>query len=370
LKKAIILAAFMVLVLSAVPMAVHADGEDQFMVDKALHWIDCPTAGQYTIQLIITNKAGYDKVFGVSSDWWNYTTVDPGEEWIDPSWVTQIVPEEQILPNNGMMIVNVTYSIPESAMNKRFKTWLRVYDSPTSLDKAITVIIRTGDKIPKMAYSVTPGSYRLRVFGTGAEVILDDANDKNAPPIMVRSECNVESGFFASAETPGNDIVISADSAIPHSEDEVGLSFAALSTEEARLWFTSDFTIDNPLVIPPFSKGYITWKLAVPDEVPNGHYAMGIRVEPAEMGAGVGINYVIWLLVEIDRSGSSIAGTWLGSIGNWIRHDWPFIVGIGLLIALGIVAAKKLQKPRKRRRTPGYRRPVESSYYHDNNREL
>ena len=315
------------------PVVVSADAEDPFLVDRSLRFIDCPVAGTYSLEIIIHNKSGQEKIFGVSGDWWQYTYPGEGSEWIDPSWITSIIPESQILPVNGKMIVNVSYTIPESAMNKQFKTWLRVYDEPNSLDKPITIMIRTGDQIPTYRFASSPAFYRLRVYGRGASIVVDDAQDKGAPPISVRSECAAPMGVCVSAETPGKDIVISADSEITHSDDEIGLVFQGLSTEVARLWFTSGYTFDNPLVVPGFGIGFLTWRLEIPDDVPNGHYAMGLRVEGAEAGGGVvvGINHVIWLLVEVDRDTAPVLSSgWITGAIGWLGNNWMVVTAVAV----------------------------------------
>jgi hypothetical protein len=65
----------------------------------------------------------------------------------------------------------------------------------------------------------------------------------------------------------------------------------------------TSYTKDSPLSVSGYNTSYISWVLSMPDSVPNGHYVLGVRIQPANNSNGMIVkNYVIWMLLDVQRS--------------------------------------------------------------------
>jgi hypothetical protein len=249
------------------------------------------------------------------------------------------------------MVSNVEFTLPDNQPDAKWITWIKVSDG-VILDKPVVVVLRKGAAIPVYDYSLSPGDYFINVTGYGASAILDEVTD-NAPPLSIRNKSNTSGIFIAEAmdcpqqkDSPEGISIISGDTTIQHTTDEIGLHLTNLTADEVSKWLTLSASVDSPIEIQPRSYGRVTWSLVVPDTLANGDYLALVRVRPAiEQGEGVGIttNVATWFRFHVDRhhSGYSL---------------WPIIGligGIGALV-LGYLGFR-LTRTIKRNRN-GHRR--------------
>jgi hypothetical protein len=335
MRKFILLAILVVALSLVVPLSAGAVS-DPVSVNSSLLYMDFPVGGTAVLSVTITNTSGSDLPINISN-WYDYTSPSEGYEWIDPSWVTAIAPVSQLLIAGGQMVANVQYTVPDSAADIRYQTWIRV--DAGGWQKPVVVIIRKGSAIPTYDYSVGPSYYKLLVSGFPASIVVDDEENKEAPPVSVTSRCSATTFFYATAEDPQQEIAISADSPIAHTEDEIGTVYKPVTNKTAEEWFSTAYVLDNPLRVGPYATGYVTWSLSIPDSVKNGYYALATRILPAESSGGMTTNYLIWMLVKVQREQAQP-----------LHFQYTYIVlgsCLGLLaVAGGLIYWLKLRKPR------------------------
>lgn len=316
----------MAILLASFVLSVNGAG-DEFSVSSSKFYVDIVSGGgSRAFELYVTNKGSSVKTITVSV-WDKYAYPEEGSQWADPTWISDINPSFIELQPGQSLLSNVVVTIPEELADGKYVTWLKVRDDPNTLDKPITIIIRKGSAVPVYKYGISPSSYRLLVTGKPATALVDDPNDKSIPPLTVLSESGTETTYVAVAESTGRDITISKDSGIPHTEDEVGKTFKSLSNAQSSSWFKAYALVGSwnsdeiwvgekakgtmmtsPLRVSPYGTGYIGWEITVPDDIPDGRYCMAVRLRPAEKLEGasyVGIEYLSYLLITVDRSGSS-----------------------------------------------------------------
>ncbi len=302
MKKLLPLVVMMFLAIWAFPIIPVSAIEDPIGVNSSLFHVDTEQGGELVVNIAIENKLGSQIEVTVSS-WYNYTYPDEGESWIEPSWVTNIIPSTQILPIGGQMITNVQFTIPADANETQYKTWIKI--AVGGWEKPITVVIRKGRAIQVIDFSVSPSYYRMSVVGFPAHIDVVDASDNQSPPIGVKSKCGMMIGAYATAESPDKSIEITESSSIKHTPEEVGIIFNPVPTEDAQQWFSTPYNQNSPLSIKGYSTGYITWSLSVPDNVSDGYYAIAVRVQPTQSSGSIVKNYVIWMLLDVDRTDAS-----------------------------------------------------------------
>jgi len=331
MRKVLIALILVTICLSTLPITVSAGEADPLLVES-LFYADFPVAGSSLLEMYVNNVSGVEKTVSISI-WDQYTYPDPDTQWIDPDWITSIVPESQVLAPGMKMLINVEITVPEEVMNKTFITWLRVSDGVW--EKPVTVIIRTGDQIPTYAFSLESGSYyRLHVTGYGASASADTTEGKPSP-IAIRSKCSATTSFMAEVEVPANTITLGSEgSSIPYDPgdnttnpprpSEKGITFQPVSLEDAREWVTVTNTLENPLEMGGFTTGFLPWKITIPDSLADGYYEIWLRVKPASAPAQqtIGIEYCSRLLIRVDREGVA------SSYGWWW---YPLAIGGGLV---------------------------------------
>ena len=348
----------LILALLVLPTGSAKGAEDQFTVNYSAWYLDYPSEGSQSVTLIITNITGKTLDMVVSSWWDFYIYSDKSYSWIDPSWCTRINPTSQTLLPGESMISNVEFTLPAGLPDAKWITWIKVTDG--TLEKPVVVALRKGTAIPKYDYSTSPGDYLLDITGYGASVIVDDPTDSKAPPIIVKNKTNTTCLFMAELvecpqqkDSPEGITIISANSGLQHTPDEVGLKLTNISYEEAKDWITFSATEAKPLEIEPRLTRMINWSMNVPDSLPDGNYIMLVVIKPAaDLGVetgqtGISTNNGVFLRLRVDRKAED-KGFGLGY--------WP-LVGIGgllVVVGLGYVIVSKV-KGKSDTKLPEYR---------------
>jgi len=313
-----------ILVVCLFPVGVLADIEDPIGVNTDAFYINTENGGEAVITLSITNKL--EKGINIEvSDWHDYTSTGEKETSVNPEWITSISPDSQLVPQNGAMTTNIVFNIPEEAEEVRYKTWLKikVLDYPQEggyWEKPITVIIRKGQAIDEVDFSVTPAYYRMSVNEYNAHITVDTSGSNeftSYTPIKVRNKCGIDVSAYATAEDKGSPLVISETSAIDHTASEIGLAYENISTLTAQEWFSTPYTKDNPLVVNPQRTESLEWSINIPDDLENGHYVFGVRIASTNNADNmVNINYVIWMLLDVERGSQQLSTFWWVVIGT------------------------------------------------------
>jgi hypothetical protein len=303
-KLSLLLVAILVAILIVPVLSVSAI-DDPVGVNSSLFYIDTKEGGEAVINLTIENKTSGEIEVKISS-WWNYTHPDADEEWIDPLWVTAIIPQVQVLPVKGQMISNIQFTVPADAAEVRYKTWIRV--AVNGWEKPITVVIRKGKAIAVIDFAVSPFFHRMSVTGYPGYIDMTTIEAGDLQPIIwVRNKSSISLAAYATAESPDKDIEITQDSSITHTAEEVGTIYKVVPTAQSQEWFQTQYTLESPLPVKGYDTGLLYWSLSVPDEVVDGHYAMGVRVQLTESSSMLVKDYVVWLLLDVERE--QVGGT-------------------------------------------------------------
>ena len=295
---------------------------DPLMVNSSQLWLDFPNPGTTILQLYITNSSHIDKQATVSL-WIHYIDPDSNSQWIpDPSWISAISPDTQLLTPGTTLLSNITVTVPENTPDGQYITWLRVNDG-TDWNKPIVLIIRVGTSVPTYSYALSNGSYyRLTVTGYNASAITDSSGTSGIfSPIAIRSKCNATMSFAASVELPGNLVTLgSPNSSIPYSTEEAGITFTPISLSDSQSWLTLPST---PIEVGPFALGFIPWSISIPPTLSNGYYETWIRISPSEdIPQMIGIEYCSRILIKVSRTPSK--DTAISLLSDLFRHLTQF----------------------------------------------
>lgn len=323
MKKLTIIVLILVLSICLVPSSSLAEG-DPVGVSSSIFYLDTENGGEVLINLAIENKLN-ESIEVEVSDWHDYTYPDSTQQWINPKWLVSVEPNTFDLPVGGQGIANILFDIPEDADEVKYITWIKV--TVGGWQKPVTVIIRKGEASEAIDFSVSPSYFKILVQrGTGTTQYI------NWSPIVVKNKCKNEILTYASAEDRTEPLEITAGSSIQHTNAEIGTVYENIRNSEAQEWFGTSYTRENPLPIEGYVKGNLSWSLDVPEDVKDGKYVFGVRVEAIQFEgstSNININYVIWMLVDVNRveNGNNNSDNsfmwWLVYIGGGI---------IGLLI--------------------------------------
>jgi len=315
-KVMIITLAILFITIELIPLKVSADISDPIGTSQNIFYIDTKTGGESVITLTIDNLLDQSVPIEVVN-WYDYTNMGEGETSINPEWVTDIDPDYQTVPNDGAMTSNITINIPDDAEEVKYKSWIKVkvYDYPDIggyWEKPITVIIRKGKAIQEVEFGVTPSYYRMLANTSSAYISVDSTDDI---PLTINNKSGIGVNYCATAEARSSDIIVDANSSIKVSDTDINtyatidkntgdwtIAYKAIKDDEAKSWFSTAYTWDNPLYVEARTKGNLVWSLKIPDSLDNGHYVFGVRVAPLESsGNNVVTNYVVWILLDVDR---------------------------------------------------------------------
>jgi hypothetical protein len=364
------IAILLVLLACLIPFSVRAEN-DPFNVNASLFYADFPSSGGTGyVDIYVQNTQPFDQTITVSP-WIEYTY--PDEEatggWIQPEWMPSVTPSELTLAPNQSALFSVAFSIPATAPELVYKTWVKV--SNGEVNKPITVWVRKGEAVPSYSFSLLAGSgaYICKVSGYGASAIVDEAGGV-VHPIGIRSKCKVATKFQAILQYPAwmdkatkeevNDDAITQervddpDSAIFYGkQEEVGNVYKALPIDAG--WITlgterNRCDATDPLIIKGYETGYIPWSLTIPDSAKDGCYWAWVHVLPAEpvtqFGTGVGIDYISKIYIEIDRSNAPLWKSYIWIIG---------MLGVCVVGGIGWWGIGKIRKRGSPQYRPAYR---------------
>jgi hypothetical protein len=325
-------------------MTIQA-ASDPVNVSSANVWMDVRYSSPCTTELYVQSTSIEPVEVSVSS-WWNYILPEEESKWINPAWLTRISPDTQMLKPGEKMLVNIEVTLPDSAPEVKYQTWIKV--AVGSWEKPITINVRKGAAIPTYKYGVSPGYFALLATGPGAK---QTVNTSDTQAIVVSSQCSADTIFMMSPESGCEDFTVSSDQVngkdnkgnytskmFGGKQQYLGTKWKGLSEDEIAKWFQSTATEETPLRILPYSNGRIGWTLSVPDNTVDGNYWFWVRLEPAEPNpAMIGTEYLVKFFVTVERNKEPSTAP---------STMWYFIIGGGVASVIGMIllSARKSNK--------------------------
>lgn len=328
-KKIAILIVVILIGVGLTPFAISSNAcfadEDSVGTNASTFYLNTENGGELLINLVIENRLNRPIDVDIAN-WHNYAHPDETQTWIEPEWLKSITPESITLPIGGQTIANIVYDIPEEAPEVKYITWIKI--DTQDWEKPITVIIRKGEAAKDIEFAVSPSYFKVSVK-TGATKTYTNWQD-----ITVINKCGSELLAYPIAEGKVEPLEITASSSIKHTSEEVGTVYQNIPTKQAQEWFDTNHTKDNPLAVGANSRKGLPWGLEIPNDIKNGHYVFGIRIASAnEKANSININYVVWVLLDIDRTKSN------SSLPSWL---WIFL-GLGGGI-VGVIAITEVRR--------------------------
>lgn len=350
MRKVLVLL-MLVLIGSMVPIAVHAE-DDTIYLDTQIVRKDLPDGvASELLQFSVANLSDAERTYSIEL-WNEYTTRDADELPLNEDWFT-FKDSGVILPIGGRDVFHVEFNIPTRALDAKYRGWFKVYDTPQSQFKVITVIIRTGNAIPNFDFMIGGNTvFSVPVWGPRETQTTDKISFK------IINKGSAASRYWVYPRAPDTYTLSGVVySYIPESREWVAFkdedfkahpAYQLAAHPEVLIAKKNGTEPNNKLQslvvsIDAYSEQTVVVPLSVPADAVNGKYTIFLQVsdigpEDWEDGVGMGLNeaYAIKVFFDLAREGNPSRA---GVIWPWITLG---IVGGLLGLVVGLAGLKRI----------------------------